>query len=126
MPPGSVVQGEDDEDDSASDGSQQSLSLLDDDLSLAEYSSSSSDLSYLTISDDAFPVRIPPTPDVVDEKYMHQWSREIEAHRHRSEVENLQSRQYWRSEWRMDPEVLQKPFNVGNASTLGGISNPND
>jgi len=41
-------------------------------------------------------------------------------YRHRADVENLQARQYWRPEWHTDA-VLTRPFNLGDASTLGAI-----
>ncbi|KAH9948797.1 Spc98 family-domain-containing protein [Amylocystis lapponica] len=37
---------------------------------------------------------------------------------HRKDVEELQSRQYWRPEWRTDAST-SRPFDIGDASTLG-------
>ncbi|KAK0467793.1 Spc98 family-domain-containing protein [Desarmillaria tabescens] len=38
---------------------------------------------------------------------------------HRKEVEDLQSRQYWRTEWKMPIEGTKTRFDIGDASTLG-------
>ncbi|KAF9026563.1 hypothetical protein BDZ89DRAFT_1134747 [Hymenopellis radicata] len=38
---------------------------------------------------------------------------------HRKEVEDLQARQYWRSDWRMPVQGMSTRFDIGNASTLG-------
>ncbi|KAF9000531.1 hypothetical protein BDZ89DRAFT_1246804 [Hymenopellis radicata] len=38
---------------------------------------------------------------------------------HRKEVEDLQARQYWRSDWRMPVQGTSTRFDIGNASTLG-------
>ncbi|KAH7916234.1 Spc98 family-domain-containing protein [Hygrophoropsis aurantiaca] len=41
-----------------------------------------------------------------------------EAYSYRQDVEELESRQYWRPEWRMDVDV-SRPFDLGEPSTLG-------
>ncbi|SJL01397.1 uncharacterized protein ARMOST_04719 [Armillaria ostoyae] len=38
---------------------------------------------------------------------------------HRKEVEELQSRQYWRTEWKTRTEGISTKFDIGDASTLG-------
>ncbi|KAK0453073.1 Spc98 family-domain-containing protein [Armillaria borealis] len=38
---------------------------------------------------------------------------------HRKEVEDLQSRQYWRTEWKIPTEGISTKFDIGDASTLG-------
>ncbi len=38
---------------------------------------------------------------------------------HSKEVEQLQSRQYWRNEWKMPTEGISAKFDIGDASTLG-------
>jgi gamma-tubulin complex component 5 len=38
---------------------------------------------------------------------------------HRKEVENLQSKQYWRSDWKMPVKGINTRFDIGDASTLG-------
>ncbi|KAK0498251.1 Spc98 family-domain-containing protein [Armillaria luteobubalina] len=38
---------------------------------------------------------------------------------HRKEVEELQSRQYWRTEWRIPIQGISTKFDIGDASTLG-------
>lgn len=43
------------------------------------------------------------------------------SHAHRKEVEELQSRQYWREEWRME-EPLAGRFEIGDVSALGIFS----
>ncbi|EGO28082.1 hypothetical protein SERLADRAFT_447295 [Serpula lacrymans var. lacrymans S7.9] len=40
------------------------------------------------------------------------------THLHRQDIEQLQSRQYWREGWQTDVD-LTRPFNIGDASTLG-------
>lgn len=40
------------------------------------------------------------------------------AYRHRQDVEDLQARQYWRTEWRTDASTA-RAFDIGDASTLG-------
>lgn len=45
----------------------------------------------------------------------------LNAYRHRQDVEELQARQYWRSEWRSDAAIDRK-FDLGNASSLGRIN----
>ncbi|KAI0053720.1 hypothetical protein FA95DRAFT_1508286 [Auriscalpium vulgare] len=44
------------------------------------------------------------------------------AYSHRTAVEDLKSRQYWRAEWRTDAS-LHSEFNIGDASSLGPSSN---
>ncbi|KAF5359068.1 hypothetical protein D9758_004888 [Tetrapyrgos nigripes] len=44
------------------------------------------------------------------------------THAYRKEVESLKKRQYWREDWRMDPDITVQgrgTFNIGDASTLG-------
>ena len=112
------VEREGDEDDAASDGSLLSLSLLDDDYGQFENETSSS--SARSWSDDEAPYALAsPSENANDASYMQQWSKEITAYSDRFEVEQLKARQYWRPEWRIDPDAAVQPFNVGNASTLG-------
>ncbi|KZT71569.1 hypothetical protein DAEQUDRAFT_749911 [Daedalea quercina L-15889] len=42
------------------------------------------------------------------------------AYRHRQDVEDLQARQYWRTEWRTDASTA-RAFDIGDASTLGMV-----
>jgi len=47
-----------------------------------------------------------------------------ETHAYRTEVESLKKRQYWRDDWRMDPDVTVQTrgsFDIGDASTLGSF-----
>ncbi|KZT05559.1 uncharacterized protein LAESUDRAFT_714805 [Laetiporus sulphureus 93-53] len=44
--------------------------------------------------------------------------RSLATYDHRQDVEDLQGRQYWRTEWRIDVSTT-RPFNIGDASTLG-------
>ncbi|KAI0698574.1 Spc98 family-domain-containing protein [Cytidiella melzeri] len=112
LPPGSVKRDED-EGDAASDNSLLSLSLLDDDFGQEDSLSSSCEIW----SEDGA-AESPLTPEPDDAGYMQQWSKEIAAHSHRFEVEQLQARQYWRAEYANDAQALNCPFSVGNAATL--------
>ena len=47
-----------------------------------------------------------------------EWER---TYGHRKDVEQLQARQYWRTEWRSDVS-LTRAFDLGDASTLGASS----
>ena len=42
----------------------------------------------------------------------------INAYRHRQDVEELQSRQYWRQDWHSDA-AIGNTFDIGDASSLG-------
>ena len=42
----------------------------------------------------------------------------INSYRHKQDVEELQSRQYWKPEWRTDANI-GNVFNIGDASSLG-------
>ncbi|KAI0092411.1 Spc98 family-domain-containing protein [Irpex rosettiformis] len=117
LPPGSVKR-ENGEDDTASDDSLLSLSLLDDDYGQLDDETSSSSARTWSEDDASSELRSRPT-DADDAGYMQQWSKEIAAYSDRSEVEQMKARQYWRPEWRIDPEAVSRPFNVGSASTLG-------
>lgn len=111
LPVGSVVPLNGQGDDANSDDSLLSLSLLDDDFGLVDIPSSSS-------TDESSVL----TPSITEEgthSDMEAWSKQIEAYRSRTEVENLQARQYWRSDWRMDPRTFSQPFNIGHSSSLG-------
>jgi gamma-tubulin complex component 5 len=44
--------------------------------------------------------------------------REKRTYEHRKDVEQMLARQYWRPEWRTDVS-LTRPFDLGDASTLG-------
>jgi gamma-tubulin complex component 5 len=44
--------------------------------------------------------------------------RKERMYEHRKDVEEMQARQYWRAEWRIDVS-LSRPFALGDASTLG-------
>ena len=111
MPPGSVIGNDKDEDD---DGSVLSLSLLDDDYEDTDNQSySTGSLSY-----EQSPPATPPSLDGGFDSYMRSWTKEIESHSHRREVEELQSRQYWRNDWRINASV-DRPFDIHDSSTLG-------
>lgn len=43
------------------------------------------------------------------------------AYAYRKELEDLQKRQYWRSEWRMEDPIPTR-FDIGDASSLGMLS----
>ncbi|TFY67661.1 hypothetical protein EVJ58_g1495 [Rhodofomes roseus] len=62
------------------------------------------------IDEDALP---PEAAGGIDKPYL-----PPAAYRHRQDVEDLQARQYWRSEWRTDASTT-RAFNIGDASTLG-------
>lgn len=113
LPPGSVVN-EDDNGDVDSDDSVLSLSLLDDDYDDMAPLSYDTD----TMSEERSSVSTPPSQESGLDTYMKQWAKEIDAHSHRHEVEQLQSRQYWRNEWRIDASTT-RPFDIGDASTFG-------
>ncbi|KAG7446033.1 uncharacterized protein BT62DRAFT_950010 [Guyanagaster necrorhizus] len=57
-----------------------------------------------------------PSPSPAIDKPMHDVRVSIS---HRKEVEELESRQYWRTEWRMPIEGTRTKFDIGDASTLG-------
>lgn len=60
---------------------------------------------------------IPPTRDLGADVRV---DREEASWRHRKDVEDLQARQYWRSEWHTDAS-LARSFSLGDASTLGEL-----
>ncbi|CCM01742.1 uncharacterized protein FIBRA_03808 [Fibroporia radiculosa] len=41
-----------------------------------------------------------------------------QTYSHRQDVEDLQAKQYWRTDWHTDANIM-RPFNIGDASTLG-------
>ncbi len=106
MPPGSIKNQR--EPDSDSDAS--SLwSLHSDDLDV-EHSSDSlptSPRSPSPIALQSSPAFIPSLPDIRLSVL------------HRKEVEDLQARQYWRSDWKMPVQGTSTRFDIGDASTLG-------
>ncbi|KAG1760722.1 Spc98 family-domain-containing protein [Suillus occidentalis] len=103
LPSGSTVEGWE----KTSDGSTPSLSPWDDD---------SDDLD----DDDSFPYTedAPSSPDPVERVSSYGQPNLNLSYQHRRVVEELQARQYWREEWRTDAD-LTRPFNLGDASTLG-------
>lgn len=102
LPPGSTVE----DWDTHSGGSTPSLSPLDDSDDLGD-SLSSFD------SEEPMEV-IPPLIKTVGNP-----QRGQQSYSHRREFDKLQARQYWKSDWRVDAALLNKPFNIGDASTLG-------
>ncbi|PCH40985.1 hypothetical protein WOLCODRAFT_118043, partial [Wolfiporia cocos MD-104 SS10] len=103
LPPGSTVENWDNH----SHGSTPSLSPWDD-SDLDDSFSSSGFESAET------PLR-PPRP--VPKEQADDLRRPLAAYSHLQDVENLQARQYWRSDWRTDA-VTTRPFDIGDASTL--------
>ncbi|KAG2122225.1 Spc98 family-domain-containing protein [Suillus clintonianus] len=93
--------------DKTSDGSTPSLSPWDDD---------SDDLD----DNDSFPYTedAPSSPGPVERVSSYGQPNLSLSYQHRRVVEELQTRQYWREEWRTDAD-LSRPFNLGDASTLG-------
>lgn len=80
---------------------------------------SESDLDESRSSSDLPPARTPPPIEREPNSATAKTPLDpINAYRHRQDVEELQSRQYWRPEWRSDAEV-GRAFNIGNASSLG-------
>ena len=109
LPPGSTVENWE----NRSDGSSPSLSPWDSE-SDSEESRPASRLSNIP--------ETPPTP-AVEERGLQVPRLDppldpMNAYRHRQDVEELQSRQYWRSDWQSDASVNQQ-FNLGDASSLG-------
>ncbi len=93
-----------------SDGSTPSLSPWDDEDD-TEQSSSSSEIELTDKVPDHLYEGEPDTRT---------WGSQVASYNHRYEVEEMQARQYWRPDWR-SPAFLHKPFNIGDASTLGTI-----
>ena len=92
--------------DTRSGGSTPSLSPwddsdLEDSISSSEVPDIADDVPPLHSADNAQKAQLPPL-----------------AYRHRQDVEDLQARQYWRSEWRTDAST-DRSFGIGDASTLG-------
>ncbi|KAI0650447.1 Spc98 family-domain-containing protein [Trametes meyenii] len=108
LPPGSTVEGWE----TRSDGSTPSLSPWDSESDL-DGSHSSSDLSAVPES----PLPAPITQQRTGESAAGSTRDPINMYRHRQDVEELQARQYWRSEWRAEASV-DKPFDIGDASSL--------
>ncbi|KAI0776168.1 Spc98 family-domain-containing protein [Trametes elegans] len=108
LPRGSTVEGWE----TKSDGSTPSLSPWDSESDVDE-GQSSSELS--TVPETAPPP--PVAPQRTGESAAGSTRDPLNAYRHRQDVEELQSRQYWRSEWHIDADV-DKPFDLGDASTL--------
>ena len=109
LPPGSIKVGWE----NRSDGSSSSLSPWDSE-SGEDKSRSASPLSRISGT--------PPTPPA-DElgpevPRLDPPLDPMNAYRHRQDVEELQSRQYWRPDWRSDASV-SKQFELGDASSLG-------
>lgn len=96
----------DDQFDARSGSSTPSLSPWDD----SDLDESVSSPSLPDIAEDAVP---PEHASSVDKAHL-----PPAAYRHRQDVEDLQARQYWRSEWRTDISTT-RAFNIGDASTLG-------
>ncbi|EIW61599.1 uncharacterized protein TRAVEDRAFT_143542 [Trametes versicolor FP-101664 SS1] len=108
LPRGSTVEGWE----TRSDGSTPSLSPWDSDSDL-EGAQSSSELSVI-------PDTPPPAHSGPQQTGEFEGGATIDprnAYRHRQDVEELQARQYWRSEWRTDA-AIEKPFDLGDASSL--------
>ncbi|RPD66877.1 hypothetical protein L227DRAFT_7229 [Lentinus tigrinus ALCF2SS1-6] len=106
LPPGSTVEHWE----TRSDGSTPSLSPWDSESDMAESRPSS------RLSD--IPETPPPAaPRLQDEPRLESPVDPMSAYRHRQDVEELQARQYWRSEWRSDAPV-DRQFNLGDASSL--------
>ena len=105
LPPGSTVEGWE----VHSGGSSPSLSPLDDSDDLDDSLSILDSEESSRVTDFSMPMiqRTAPVPDYEG------------AYGHRGELEDLQAKQYWRSDWRMDI-CLTRPFDIGDASTLGG------
>ncbi|KAG1877430.1 Spc98 family-domain-containing protein [Suillus subluteus] len=103
LPSGSTVEGWE----NTSDGSTPSLSPWDDD---------SDDLD----DNDSFPYTedTPSSPSPVERVSSYGQPNLSLSYQHRRVVEELEARQYWREEWRTDAD-LSRPFNLGDASTLG-------
>ena len=109
LPAGSTRNNNDDWEGTRSGDSTPSLSPLNsDDLDL------DADDSFSTLSsvDDSCPSpkypTCPPKPK----------TKSPQTYAHRKEFEDLQAKQYWRSEWRSDADA-GKGFDIGDASTLG-------
>ncbi|KAG0698698.1 Spc98 family-domain-containing protein [Suillus ampliporus] len=103
LPPGSTIEGWE----KMSDSSTPSLSPWDED---------SDDLD----DNDSFPYTEDPpsSPVPVERVFSYEQPNLSLSYQHRRVVEELQSRQYWREEWRTDAD-LSRPFNLGDPSTLG-------
>ncbi|OCH94284.1 hypothetical protein OBBRIDRAFT_163520 [Obba rivulosa] len=100
LPPGSTVESWDTD----SGGSTPSLSALDDSDDLED--------EMLSLSGTS-PQGVPPTEEAQEPRIPPRVT-----YSHRREVEDLQARQYWRSEWHTDAST-SRPFDIGDASTLG-------
>lgn len=112
LPPGSVKR--DADCDAASHGSNSSVDSLspwdDDEESEPETSSSYCRRDDVTDS--------PPTAESVLEDDTLAWQTTNARFDYRFEVEDLQARQYWKTNWRIDTPI-DPPFNIGDPSTLG-------
>jgi gamma-tubulin complex component 5 len=112
LPPGSTVE----QWETRSGGSTPSLSPLDDSDSDEEERD----------EEDFFPeanhAHLPSTvaPSIPVGNRHHPDSLESYNFDYRTQVEDLQARQYWRAEWRTDAS-LARHFNLGDASTLGEV-----
>ena len=106
LPPGSTVEGWE----QTSDGSTPSLSPWDDD---------DDDLD----DDDSFHYAedSPSSPVPVERVFSREQPNIHPSFQHRRVVEELKARQYWREEWRSNVDLF-RPFNLGDASTLGSLS----
>ncbi|KAI1796107.1 Spc98 family-domain-containing protein [Ganoderma leucocontextum] len=108
LPPGSTVENWG----SRSDGSAPSLSPWDSESDVDE-SRSASRLSHIP--------ETPPTPPAdehgLEVPRLDPPLHPMNAYRHRQDVEELHSRQYWRSDWRSDASVSRQ-FDLGDASSL--------
>ncbi|TBU41458.1 Spc98 family-domain-containing protein [Dichomitus squalens] len=108
LPPGTTVENWE----TRSDGSSPSLSPWDSDSDLDESRPAS------RLSDVPETPPTPPTEGTDPEvPRLDPPLDPMNAYRHRQDVEELHSRQYWRSDWRSDASVHQQ-FDLGNASSL--------
>jgi gamma-tubulin complex component 5 len=105
LPPGSTVENWE----IHSSESSPSLSPLDD---LDDLDDSHSSLASPESSDD---IQATVAPD----QSLSFPTRDPQVYHYRREFEELQARQYWKADWRMDA-MVSRPFDIGDASTLGG------
>ena len=117
LPPGSVKRTEDwDARSDRSGGSTPSLSPWDDEDDMDE------ELSSPAYSPHSVPGSGTPPSPMADEHadHVNAWNTEAYRYSYLYEVEDLQSRQYWKPEWRNDTPT-DMTFNVGQASSLGTV-----
>ncbi|KAI0832720.1 Spc98 family-domain-containing protein [Trametes gibbosa] len=108
LPKGSTVEGWE----MHSDGSTPSLSPWDSESDV-DGEQSSSELSAIPEP----PTTVPVVPRAADGTDAAQRTDPLNAYRHRQDVEELQTRQYWRPDWHSDADVARS-FDIGDASSL--------